>query len=1040
MIFLCDVFHFTLTLDSEEKSAAFSPTIIEHEETLAWLLLPQTFSNTTSCLPGGDPSLTTAQYALQATSTSIAIVSLCPPGSGSQKHSIGEGPSAVEKFHLLLQKSQLYAVPALETFLSFPNSWLIESLILEKDIIFMTLTNRGKHFIAVARIIYTNIGSIPRVSLLDLAPSLPVSAMAVYIRPSLEEDGDSAKRRENNNRVIRGTPPEDIFLIISYWEKKEVDDEEDRLHHLFDILSVSEQQGSVSLTSAKGIRHGPHAAFCPQEESVIRHLFAFRGTRLSRSMGKSSLCILAVTGDGVVLTYWLDIPYDSAVEDTARRATLAGGGRDAGRQTDSPPCTLGPKHCEYVVLHSERFLCPCGSVRDVWTAPSSSHLESPLRFVLVGSGADYLIQPTAPQTVAHHYPMHRSTPEGSRGTNDTDNHVGISKSQDSNREGQNEVGGQIDSENGSPAVEDTHAEYSAVSWQFEKIARLPGVSTYLAPFTRPCIATHALRSSTPPGPSQTPPSGSLKGYLPCTAFVWIQRVPTRANKTTGTGLEDIALPPTRPSDTPIQLELCVGYMRKGENPQIDACTYVRSVVRTVLVTPDGSKCIIFCQGNKISNQCSPRDGCLEVYDSTTLDRLWSSASNREMQSAVQSTISICPPFFPSLLSQFSILSGQHHSGSGDPRSVVTFGHLFAVQEGGASQDSCKAASSTSTPTPPSSSSAASAIAIWSISLPTSTTTRVVNCYSQRHPNPPPHPNPNQNHLSLMGCCMIRGEIDCFCPLDDKLVSFTLSGKICVSGWVAGDDDSEESTESKTTKQSSVNIQSGSNGARTVLRSDPLRLSALCDLQTDLEPFSVVEMISSRSDTIIVSLATGGICIYYLLSSETHPEDLDRSKSVGRPRGMGGKRDSLCRTYSLTRGHTFPLPHCLLTNIRLHQTPDSSVVRLFCADRMSQSLAIITLEIIAGTEYVKKQKKVEKLTLKLLSHGPTAVRGRGDADAGQCGSPNSYLKSCMDDLFDIVLDDRNSSSSFALLDRGCRVSNFSESQLAHVSSVVSSLPN
>ena len=190
----------------------------------------------------------------------------------------------------------------------------------------MTLTNRGKHFIAVARIIYTNIGSIPRVSLLDLAPSLPVSAMAVYIRPSLVEDGDSAKRRENNNRVIRGTPAEDIFLIISYWEKKEVDDEEDRQHHLFDILSVSEQQGSVSLTSAKGIRHGPRAAFCLQEESVIRHLFAFRGTRLSRSMGKSSLCILAVTGDGVVLTYWLDIPYDSAVEDTARRATLAGAG------------------------------------------------------------------------------------------------------------------------------------------------------------------------------------------------------------------------------------------------------------------------------------------------------------------------------------------------------------------------------------------------------------------------------------------------------------------------------------------------------------------------------------------------------------------------------------------------------------------------------------------------------------------------------------------------------------------------------------------
>jgi hypothetical protein len=1029
------------SLDTEDKSLAFSPAIIEHEETLAWLLLPQTFSKTPSSLAGSNPSLIAAQYALQATSTSIAIVSLYHPETQFQTHTKGEQPNAIEKFHVLFQKSHLYAASAFQTFRSYPNSWQIESFLLEKDLIFMTLTNRGNHFVALARIIYTDIGTMPGVSLLDLTPSRPISAMAVYARPFLLKDADSAKHREKKNRATHDTRAEEILLIVSYWEKQEVDDEKGGQHHQFDLLSITEQQGLVSLSAAKGILHGPRAASNPQEESIIRHLFAFRGAHLSASMGGSSFCLLAVTGDGVVLTYWLDVPPVSAMDGTAQCATFVCG----GRQTDIPLGPIGPKYCEYVVLHSERFTCPCGSVRNVWTAPSS-HLESPVRLVLVGSGADYLIQPTASQTVtAHYYHMRSSSTGDGGGTTVNDFHSRIGKSQASDHEGQNEAG-DSNVNDGLPAVEDTYAEHP-VSWSFERIARPPGTSTYLAPFTRPCMSACAPETSTPPGPYHGPPGSSLKDYLPCTAFVWIQRVRTRAIGSTETDPKVTALPPTRSSDTAVQLALCVGHMRRGASPQIDVCAYVRSVVRTVLVTPDGSKCIIFSQGNKSPSQCSPLDGCLEVYDSTTLERLWSSARNAEMRSAVQSTISICPPFFPSFLSQFSILSGQHQNRCDDPRSVVTFGHLFAVQEGDAWQHGRTSTSSTSTTAPPSSSSssgpssAASAIAIWSISLPTCTSSRVVDCYIQRPPNPS-HPNPprDQDRLALMGCCTVRGEIDCFCPLDDKLVSFTLSGKITVSGWVAGDDGSEESTESKITKQGSAQTQPGLNGARAVLRSDPLHLSTLCELQTDLEPFSVVEILSSRSDTIIVSLATGSICIYYLLYDEIYLGDGDHSISIGGLSGMGGKRDSLCRTYSLTRGHTFPLPQCLLTNIKVHQTPDSSVVRLFCADRMSQSLAIITLEIIAGTEYVKKQKKVEKLTLKLLSHGPLAVTGRGNTETGQDPGPNSYLKSCVDDLFDIVLDNRNSSSSFALLDRGCRVSHFSEERLAHCTSVVSSQPN
>jgi hypothetical protein len=883
----------------------------------------------------------------------------------------------------------------------------------------MTITNRGKHFIALARITYTDTGLMPGISLLGLTPSRPISAMAVYARHILEKDPDSAKQREKKNQATHDTRAEEISLIVSYWEKME--DEMGKQHHQFDLLTITEQQGSISLTAAKGILNGPRTASNPhpQEESIIRHLFAFRGTHLSVSMGDSSFCLVAVTGDGVVLTYWLGVPSESAVDDTARCATLGGG----GRQTDISLSPIGSKCCEYVVLYSERFMCPCGSVRNVWTAPSC-HLESPVRLVLVGSGADYLIQPTASQTVAAHYHHMRS----SSGTTVDDVHSTICKSHASDHEGQNEAGGSNVDKNGLSSVEDTYAEHP-VSWSFERIARPPGSSTFLAPFIRASMYGGSPGTSTPPGPCHGPSGGSLKDYLPCTAFAWIQRVHTRAVGIT-TDPKHTALPPSRSSESPVQLALCVGYMRKGANPQIDVCTYVRSVVRTVLVTPDGSKCIIFSQGNKSPSQSSPQDGCLEVYDSTTLEKLWSSALNAEMRSAVQSTISICPPFFPSFLSKFSILSDQHHNGCADPRSVVTFGHLFAVQEGDTWQHGHSSPSSASTfaTGPPSSSSGpsspASAIAIWRISLPSSTTNRVVDCYLQRPPNPShPIPYKDRDRLALMGCCTVRGEIDCFCLLDDKLVSFTLSGKITVSGWVAADDGSEESTESKTTKQRTV--QPDLNGARAVLRSDPLHLSTLCELQTDLEPFSVVEILSSRSDTIIVSLATGGICIYYLLFDEIYLGDVVHSMNTGRTRGMGGKRDSLCRTYSLTRGHTFPLPHCLLTNIKVHQTPDSDVVRLFCADRMSQSLAIITIDIIAGTEYVKKQKKVEKLTLKLLSHGT---------------GPNSYLKCCVDDLFDIVLDDRNSSSSFALLDRGCRVSHFSEGRLAHSASVVSSLPN
>lgn len=259
----------------------------------------------------------------------------------------------------------------------------------------------------------------------------------------------------------------------------------------------------------------------------------------------------------------------------------------------------------------------------------------------------------------------------------------------------------------------------------------------------------------------------------------------------------------------------------------------------------------------------------------------------------------------------------------------------------------------------------------------------------------------------------------FQPLgENKLASLTSLGVLHVCGWVElssaddhndgvcdGSDTREEINDSnekgrvkakkglglggkkKTEKEKKTGNENakekgkgkGDCATRVILRT-------LCSLHLEVDVSIVVAMVCHGDDTVVLSLATGAICLFYYTSLHNmyRDESVDsyqresdakhhHNGEVGRDESSGsisipqkiadnGKTDF---THSIIRGSAFSLPSFLFTDISIRSSLDSTAMKMFCMERMTQSLAVIEMDNSTCGNTMNTHRKILKLSVALI---------------------------------------------------------------------------
>ena len=327
------------------------------------------------------------------------------------------------------------------------------------------------------------------------------------------------------------------------------------------------------------------------------------------------------------------------------------------------------------------------------------------------------------------------------------------------------------------------------------------------------------------------------------------------------------------------------------------------------------------------------------------------------------TINIFSAFMPTNISTFSVLKGQNLEFNTTLSAHDLFGHLSSVEvevdtkkgeTHTSSLYSSSLPSSTSSSSSSSSSKIVSTIAIWGVPIKTHPPPKAISNASF-NPSTSEHTDSGDGSkippLSLLGCCMLPEYGTSVYPLgNDKLLFLSeKSGNIYVLGWLTenqmeNDVDKESRDEKLKINNSKIgknmNVPSGEVGStyasltgnlKSSASRSKVRIGILCKYELEYVSSAIME-VKCTNDKVILSLATGGVDIFYLISKKEyghiHVDDNDSDINLNEDNKKINEIRNNDNDFYLLKGPCFSLPSSLLTDLKMFPNENCMLINQF----------------------------------------------------------------------------------------------------------------